>query len=101
MRYAISYEAMRVAISGSPTSRFRGDAIGIGKEQHRIAIGAELHTLVDRGKKSASPAGLAPIGLVLTREQHHESGQIAAFASDAVGQPGTEAGPPWYLVAGV
>jgi hypothetical protein len=82
-------------------ARFRGDAIGIRKEQYRIAIRAELHALVDRWQKPASPAGFAPIRLVLAGEQHHESRQIAAFAADAVGQPGTEARPPWYLVAGV
>ena len=73
MRNAISYCAMRVAISGSPNScelqlvqlrrgrrgiaaaRSPSIARRIRQVQHRIAAGAELHALILRRQKAAAP----------------------------------------------
>ena len=72
MRKAISYWAMRVRVSGLPSSwacislrsrrasRLSRRMVGvhaarIGHVQHRIALRAALHALVDRRQKAAAP----------------------------------------------
>src|SRR3972149_6135636 len=79
----------------------RRDPIGIPEEQDGVALRAKLDSLVDGREESASPAGLASIGVVLARQQHHEPGEIARFASEAIGQPGAHAGAADDLLPGV
>ena len=87
--------------SSERAARSRRDALGVGEEQHRIALGAELDALVDGGQEAAAPARFAAVGLVLAREQHHEAGQVLVLAAQAVGEPRAHARPAENLVAGV
>ena len=76
-------------------------SFGVGQEQHRVALRAELDALIDRGQKSAAPAGFAAVGLVFPGEQHHETRQIRALAAQPVSQPRAHAGTADDLEAGV
>ena len=106
MRNAISYWAMRVCVSGSPKfwnssslsfarlSSIRRrmlavDAVGVLQIQHRVVACAQVHALVPRRQKAASPEaaveGLAIAGAV--RDHHHERRQVAVRAAEAVADP--------------
>src|SRR5438034_11508230 len=61
----------------------------VGNKQDRLPLGTELNTLIYCGDESTTPAGLASVGLAHSRDQYHKPGKIAAFASQAVGQPGS------------
>ncbi len=73
----------------------------VGQEQDGIALGPELHSLIDGGQESAPPARLAAVGSVLAREQHHETRQVLRLGSEAVGHPRPHAGATHDLVARV
>ena len=66
---------------------FGPNTFGVGEEQYGVALGAKFHTLVDRRKESASPAGLAAVRLVFAGKQHDKPRQVAALASEPVGKP--------------
>src|SRR5262245_7795163 len=83
------------------TARRGRDTIRIPEEEHRVPLRSELHALVDRRKESASPAGFAPVRVVLTRKEHHESRQVRALASETVGEPGAHARTSHDLMPGV
>ena len=111
---------MRVAISGilillevevvqfrqivqEAAARFAGVAGRIGKIQHRVAAGAELHALIFGGQKAAAPL---PIGQRLRiagalRDHHHEGRQILVLAAQAIGDPRADAGAAGDLKAGL
>ncbi len=79
-----------MAISGSPTRSSRIllscrtasseivlklgiDAPRIGEIQDRVAAGAKLHALVDRGQKAAAPVGVAAAWALLARAEDDET----------------------------
>src|SRR5258708_8440970 len=76
-------------------------AVGVREEKHWIALGTELHALIERGKEAAAPAGFSTVGLVQAGKEHHKSRQVGAFAADAISQPRAHAGTSQDLVAGV
>ena len=112
MRKAISYCAMRVAISGSPIlgncSSFNSaspssisrrsvavDARRIGEIQHRIAAAAELDALMARRQKAAAPQAieqpLVRVGAAAVRDHDDERRQIVRVVAEAVGEPRPQA----------
>ena len=123
MRNAISYCAMRVAISGSPNSVelhlvqlrqiVQDDAGGvrveqpgwIRKVQHRVADRAELDALIAASAEIRCPTGdrraagrlcPAPCDIITTN-----AGRSSRFAAQPVGHPGPDAGPAGDLRAGL
>ncbi len=122
MRKAISYWAMRVAISGSPVSsscmwlslarssrkRRRWAALeprGVGQVQHRIADRAELDALVARRQKAAPPEAIVERLIVRVaaalRDHDDEGRQVLVLAAQAVAQPAADARPARELSAGL
>ena len=74
---------------------------GIGEKQHRIAIGAALHALVDARQKSAAPDAHAGVGRLAAAGEDDKAGQILVFRAQAVGGPGAQARAAEQLRAGV
>ena len=104
MRKASSYWAIRVRVSGLPSSsacnslRSRSasrlcrrkraiHARGIGDVQHRIALRTALHALEDRGQKTAAPEAIAGAGMGAAGDQDDEAGQVLALRAEAIGHP--------------
>jgi len=81
------------------TTKVRRHAFGIGQKQHRVALAAELHTLVDRGQKAATPTTVAGTEN-LAGDQHDEAGQVVVRAADAIVDPRTDAGSAEQVEAG-
>ena len=113
MRKAISYCAMRVAISGfvSTASRMRFRLLtavmtsccrgrstpgGLLDVVHRVARRVELHALEPAGQEAAVPLPRRD-RLRRTRagaaRQHDEAGQVVALGAQAVDDPRAHAGP--------
>ena len=85
---------MRVAISGSPmasrrsvlrsltaSSELAPDVGGRRRRgfetiEDRVAAGAELHALIDVGRKPLPQQDVPPSGLFAAGEQHDEAGQV-------------------------
>ena len=110
MRKAISYELIRVAISGSPTSLSRSwlslltvssesrckssvNAARVGKIQDRIAAGPELDSLVDRRQETVAPVGIAAAGPLVARTENDEAGQVLRLAAQPIADPRAHARP--------
>ena len=110
IRKAISYELIRVAISGSPIASSRiwlscadrvervalevvVDAARVGEVEHRVAAGAELHALVDGRQEAAAPVRIAAAGPLLAGAEDDEAGQVLRLAAQAVADPGPDARP--------
>src|SRR5207302_8219176 len=53
-------------------------------EHNRIALFAELHSLIQRRKKAAAPTGAAAVRLAFAGQQDDKAGEILAFAADPV-----------------
>src|SRR5438094_497341 len=81
-------------------SWLRRDALGIRKEEDRASLSPELHTLLDRGKKSVSAAGLAAVRIGVAGNEDDESGEILISAPEPVGEPRAHAGAAEDLMAG-
>ena len=99
-----------MAISGSPavSSRIRLSVLTASSEsrcssastparvrevEHRVAAGAELHALVDRGQEAAAPVRIAAAGPFLARAEDDEAGQVLRLAAQAIAGPGPDARP--------
>src|SRR5438128_2657618 len=54
-------------------ARFGSNALGIRKKEDGLTLRSELHSLIPSGKKSATPAGLPSIRLVLASEHKLET----------------------------
>jgi len=76
-----------------------GDAFGIGEVEDGIPLGAELDSLMDGGKEAAAEGAVAGTE-DCAGDQNDEAGQIFVFATEAVADPGADAGPPEPFKAG-
>ena len=74
---------------------------GIRDVQHRVALRAALHALIDARQKAAAPQRLAAVGPLPRLDQHDEARQILVLAAQAVRQPRAHARPAELRRAGV
>ena len=92
------------AIEHAPAGGFI-DAGRVGQIQHRIAAGAETHSLMIGRQKPATPQSreqrLVYIQRIGLRDEHHERRQILVFAAQAVTHPGAHTGSSGLLRAGL
>ena len=58
--------------------------------EHRLAVGAALHALINTGQKARAPQLFAAVRLVAARDQHDETGKILILRAQPVDHPGTE-----------
>ncbi len=108
-RKAISYEAMRVAISGSPTAceptavqraeQVERVALKPGIDagrardvEDRVALVPQADAGVDGRQEPARPVGRAAADAAAGRH-HDEGGQVVRFRTEAVDHPRPQAGP--------
>ena len=92
MRSSRTWSSRRIASSESRWSLLV-DAARVGEIKDRVAAGAELHALVDRGQEAAAPVGVAAAGALLARAEDDEAGQVLRLAAQAVADPGPHARP--------
>ena len=71
--------------------QFFVDAVRVRQVQDRIAAGAELHALVDSGKKSAAPAAIAAARTFRARTENDERREILRFRAQPIENPGAHA----------
>ena len=57
--------------------------------EHRLAVRAALHALINAGQKSRAPQLFAAIRLVAARDQHDEAGKILILRAQSIDHPGT------------
>ena len=76
------------------------DTARIGEEQHRIALAAEFHPLMDRRQKATPPQAVARAGHA-AGDQHHVAGQIPVRGSQPVTHPRADPRPAESLESGV
>ena len=117
MRNAISYCAIRVAISGlfvasnsswfsfprSPMNRARCDLskpCRIGDIQHRVADRSQLDPLIPARNESRAPLSLGQ-RLAVPGNHHDEGRQVLVDGPQTVGDPGAEARPSRQLKPGL
>ena len=118
MRKASSYWAMRVSVSGWPSSwawiwfksrsasrlsrrHVAVHARGVGNVQHRIALRAALHALVHGRQEAAAERVLAAVGLHAAGDQDHEARQVLVLRAQTVGDPRAQRGTAGAGRAGV
>ncbi len=73
---------------------------GVGDVEHRVALAAALHALVDRRDEAAAPAALAAAGLHAAGNEGDKPRQVLVFRAQAVGGPGAHRRPALARVAG-
>ena len=79
-----------------------GDAFRIVEVKHGLAARAELHTLVARREKPASPQpGVKGLVRLLPGNQHDEGGQVLIVAAQTIMDPRPDAGPARELRSGL
>ena len=59
----------------------------VGNIEHRVALGAALHALVDGRQEAGAERILAAVGLRAAGDQHDEAGQVLVLGAQAVGDP--------------
>ena len=112
MRKASSYCAIRVSVSGMaqfarPAISFRSrrassvrrrdravHARRVRNIQHRIALGAALHALIDRRQKAGCRSEfLPPLGCAPLEISTMKPGRFCVFGAEAIGDPGAQRRP--------
>ena len=79
----------------------RGDSfLGLQKED-RVPLGTELGALVAGGHEAGAPVGRTRNGAPSMIHHHYIAWQIPVLATQAVGDPGTQAGMPLAQESGV
>ena len=60
----------------------------------RVPLGPQPSALIDAGQEAGSPVAGLSLGQPAVQRitHHHEGGQVAAFAAQAIGHPGADAG---------
>jgi hypothetical protein len=76
-----------------------GDAFGIREVKNGIPLGAEFDSLMNGGKEAAAEGAVAGTEDCAC-DQDDEAGQVFVFATEAVADPGADAGPPEPFKAG-
>ena len=62
-------------------------AEGFRRTEHRVTAAAELHPLIHRRQKAASPARIAAARTVPAGTEDHESGKVFGFRTKTVKEP--------------